>query len=99
MDSEGGNGTVDSAGGSGGASSERGAILSLSDDSSADNLLPIEMESIKKSKDTNVKILDRFILKFNTIGKDAVLSRINKRFTMAKYERSHEGRHERNVSY
>ena len=82
---------VASNGDRGGASSAIGVALSLSDDSSAVNILPIEMESIKNSAETNMKILDRFISKFNTIGKAAVLSRINKRFTMA--------RHERNVSY
>ena len=82
---------VASIGARGGASSAIGADVSLSDGSSAVNILPIEMESIKNSAETNMKILDRFISKFNTIGKAAVLSRINKRFTMA--------RHERNVSY
>ncbi|OGW44512.1 MAG: hypothetical protein A2132_03705 [Nitrospirae bacterium RBG_16_43_11] len=102
MDSAGDRGTVDSAGGSGPADSPGGstpAAVSLSDDSSAVNILPIEMKSIKNNADTNIKILVRFISKFNTIGKASVLSRINKRFTMAIYERRHERRNERNVSY
>ena len=98
MDSAGDRGTVDSAGGSGPADSPGGstpAAVSLSDDSSAVNILPIEMKSIINSADTNIMDLVRFISKFNTIGKAAVLSRINKRFTMARHER----RYERNVSY
>ena len=95
MDSAGGNGAVDSAGASGGASSAIGVAVSLSNGSSAVNILPIEMKSIINSADTNIMDLVRFISKFNTIGKASVLSRINKRFTMDRHER----RHERNVSY